>query len=562
MTAVDWRNRFGTNWISSVRSQGGSQNCWAFASTAMFEAMMRIEQCVWCRRSEADLARGIGKQSWDMGNLGEATAFVQAHGLADPDCFPWSEAASEYTSREGADSLPIAPTSDRSGRTLRTPVAFATSDVAQKKAWIDSVGPMAMMFVLPADFGSYTGTQVYVPSTTQTNGTHALLVVGFDDAGGYWIVKNSWDTTWGNGGFGLIGYSANLLEPVDFVGVRNVNADPWTKRRLRSGVLLESGNGAAHNNFELFVQVGATIEHWWRENSTSAPAWNRVGVVHPADPWRDTFHDDAVDSPVAIQSTFNRNYELLYRTAPPSPGTTGDGRVRHASFDQVAQDWLDLTTFGPSDPIGVPGFIQSTRGAPGDYEAVILRSTGVLEHWTKHNSFPWTNPPGTWYLREQFGTGIAHAGPGLVQSRLGVTGVLESGQGELHYVCTGTNGELRHFRQSNAQSAWHLVSHFGTGIDSAPCLIEGQFGAQNELDVGNFELCVASGGQIQHWWRSNHGTPTWQKSATFGTNVSRVVGLLEGSYGFNLEVVAQLQNGHYQHFWRDAAGWHPGPVVT
>jgi C1A family cysteine protease len=185
MTAVDWRNRFGTNWISSVRSQGGSQNCWAFASTAMFEAMVRIEQCVWCRRSEADLARGIGKQSWDMGNLGEATAFVQAHGLADPDCFPWSEAASEYTSREGADSLPIAPTSDRSGRTLRTPVAFATSDVAQKKAWIDSVGPMAMMFVLPADFGSYTGTQVYVPSTTQTNGTHALLVVGFDDAGGY-----------------------------------------------------------------------------------------------------------------------------------------------------------------------------------------------------------------------------------------------------------------------------------------------------------------------------------------------------------------------------------------
>ena len=44
MTAVDWRNRFGANWISSVRSQGGSQNCWAFATTAMFEAMVRIEQ--------------------------------------------------------------------------------------------------------------------------------------------------------------------------------------------------------------------------------------------------------------------------------------------------------------------------------------------------------------------------------------------------------------------------------------------------------------------------------------------------------------------------------------
>lgn len=56
-------------------------------------------------------------------------------------------------------------------------------------------------------------------------------------------------------GFGKISYDANLLEPAGFAGLRGMN-----------------------------------IEHWYRENSTTAYPWNRVGVVRSADPWRDTLH--------------------------------------------------------------------------------------------------------------------------------------------------------------------------------------------------------------------------------------------------------------------------------
>jgi hypothetical protein len=93
-------------------------------------------------------------------------------------------------------------------------------------------------------------------------------------------------------------------------------------------------------------------------------------------------------------------------------------------------------------------------------------------------------------------------------------------------------------------------------------MIEGQFGAGSELEVGNFELCVVAVGQIQHWWRDNHALTPWAQSAVFGNNAMRVVALVQGSFGFNLELVVETLDGHYQHYWRDGAGWHAGVVIV
>ena len=199
--SVDWRSRWGWNWITTARNQGGSQNCWAFAATALYEAMVRIEHCVWCRRSEGDGARGAGKQAWDFGNIGEFSIFVERYGLADPDCFPFSTSASIYSAKpHGAalSALPLSPTPDRAGRTLRLPAGHLTAltDVDQKKTWIDAVGPMAVMVNPPADFGAL-GSGIYT-TVGPGAGVHALLIVGYDDPGGYWIVKNSWGPGWGS----------------------------------------------------------------------------------------------------------------------------------------------------------------------------------------------------------------------------------------------------------------------------------------------------------------------------------------------------------------------------
>ena len=311
------------------------------------------------------------------------------------------------------------------------------TDVEQKKTWLDSVGPMAVMVDPPGDFGAL-GSGVYT-TVGPGAGWHALLVVGYDDPGGYWIVKNSWGQGWGQAGFGRVGYAANLLEPATFAGTRGTNPDPWTKRRQRNGNLVESGNGRWRNNFEVFLRKGLTIEHWWREHGQPGFPWNKAEVVRSTDVWRDTFHDDCLECPVAVQSTFNRNYELIYKN-------TVTRTLRHAYWDQASGNWYDATAFGPANSFGMPGFVQSTRGAPGDFEVVARNETGQLEHWTKHNSAPWrARLPGEWYRRHTFGSGIVTTGPSLVQSRHGITGELEEDQGELHFVAVDYALQMRHF---------------------------------------------------------------------------------------------------------------------
>ncbi|HYZ00693.1 MAG TPA: C1 family peptidase, partial [Candidatus Binatia bacterium] len=86
---VDWRARWGQNWITTVRDQNPCQSCWAFAGTALVEAMVRIEHATWTRLSEGDPRDGVGKGCGDLGNLGEVSTFFAANGICDPGSWPW-----------------------------------------------------------------------------------------------------------------------------------------------------------------------------------------------------------------------------------------------------------------------------------------------------------------------------------------------------------------------------------------------------------------------------------------------------------------------------------------
>jgi C1A family cysteine protease len=525
--SVDWRSRWGWPWITSVRDQGGCEACWAFAAVALVEAMARVEHCYWPHYSEGDVHRGIGAKCADTGNVEAAVNWIREHGLCDPECFPWTEA-----------DIPYAPSPDRDGRTVRGNMqATWVGSVADQKTWLDTVGPLATFFEVWADFDGYS-SGVYHRSMSQQNydrGGHFMLVVGYDDTQNAWIVKNSWGTGWGMSGYALIGYGEASIDAYSKLGLQQLNPDPWTKRRVHNGNMIESGNGSQYRNFEMLATVagGGQLQHWWRDNSTSGFPW------HTAYP---PFAGDAAVCPTLTSTTYNRNFECVYMTI--------GGRLHHWYLDQNTHQWNDGGVFGPQDVAGVPGFIQGNYGKPGNFEVVVRTRDGRLAHWWRQDGAPWT-----WSESTRFASNVAFSGASLIQSNYGT-------QGNLELVCVLESGQMQHcWRDDDHGMAWHAGTTFGSGCSSGPCMIEGQFGASSENDIGNFELCVAAGGRAQHWWRDNHGDGQWRQSATFGDSVQAVVALIEGSFGFNLEVILLRADRKLQHWWRDGAGWHEGVVI-
>jgi hypothetical protein len=522
-SVVDWRTRWGILWLTAVQDQDGCNACWAFAATALVENMERIEHMYWSKRSEGDVHDGMGSHCADLGNCPAALNWIRDHGIADPDCYPWQ-----------TNDPPYQPTADRAGRTLKIPDYVGLGDVAQQKAWLDTVGPLTVLFAVYDSFYSYRSGVYHrlpAPADRDLRGYHCVLIVGYDDNQRAWLIKNSWGTGWGDGGYAWIGYGEVDIDTWEKQGVHFTNPDPWTKRRLHNGIMIESSNGSLHRNFEMVATTnGSQIRHWWREGGAGGDfTWHQAS----------TFGNDAAVCPTASATTYNRNFEAIYLTT--------SHRLHHWFLDQTTGTWVDGGIFGPTDAGGIPGFIQSDYGAPGNFEVVVRTADGRLNHWWRINGPPWT-----WADGGRFGSNIAYSGPALIQTH----------QRNLELVSVLADGQMQHWWRDDAHGfVWKAGQTFGAGIASPPCMIEGLYGADNERHAGNYELCVAVGGQVQHWWRDNQHETGWHNSASFGHDVLAVAGLVQGSFGFDLEVIVLRTDKQLQHYWRDGAGWHEGLVI-
>ena len=582
--SVDWRNRWGWPWLTNIKDQGGCGSCYVFSAVGVVEAMLRIEHCAWCLRSEGDVGDAISlyfgaHAKCQGGSPNEVLDWIQANGVADPGCWPYS-----------SNNQVGHPTPDRLGRTGELDSYVTLSGAANMKTWIDTNGPITACFNCYPEFdGACQNDEVYIyknPQNLPSDG-HCIVIVGYDDTKQAWLIRNSWGTGWGTNGYGWFGYGqgANGLEYYSNCGVlgSSANPDPWSKRRLHNGNLYESGDGAYHRNFEVWAPgPGNSIRHYFRDGKTLN--WSLAETLPQVSlpPNYNTSGYDCAGVPSVLGSTYYRNFEVVYATTA--------NQLHQFLFDQLAGKWIDRGTFGPADAIGVPGFIQSNAGAPGNFEVVVHREHGllertsllqrtgvlqtpvllhldVLENWWRDNA----DNNAQWATKgADFASGVLLSGPTLVQ-RWAKGGVPDVGApAGLDLVCvTQARTMQRWWRDDPNNKDWVACETFGANVGSPPVMIRSQFGAGDETTPGNYELCVAVGGSIQHWWTVGNPEPTttasWSQSATFTTNVAgqqvmEVLGLIQSSFGFDLELIAHLSDGSLQHFWRDGAGWHAGPV--
>jgi C1A family cysteine protease len=195
-TAVDWRDAGRKNFVTHVGDQGQCGACVAFAACAVLESRAKIH------RQDAHYEIELSKAHLFFCGVQNGCENGWTPGLALKRCRDRGvgrEANFRYQPRQIAcreiDSIV---------HVLRWRRPSRTND-RKEALWLR--GPVIGCMVVYSDFLWYRGG-VYRPVTSEVIGLHCVAVIGFDDERACWLIKNSWGSAWGEGGFVRMGYGA------------------------------------------------------------------------------------------------------------------------------------------------------------------------------------------------------------------------------------------------------------------------------------------------------------------------------------------------------------------
>jgi hypothetical protein len=262
LPTFDWRER-GLE-AGRVMQQGNCGSCWAFASVAVYQSSWDLEQMrtgdallrhivpensYFKRRpSVQQLLNCIGKTKGDCtdGWHGAAFAFmVNSHVPHIPDRLIWDQDETtiieQYTGRKSICTDPLQNKNVKRGgihvvpmqgpdsapRLLKDSDLILTAQdralawgyvnkpfdkmptVEQIKTALIENGPIAMPMWADHCFSVYKSGVFNGNNRRSIN--HVVVLIGWDDAKGAWLIKNSWGENWGEKGFGWIKYQSNNI---------------------------------------------------------------------------------------------------------------------------------------------------------------------------------------------------------------------------------------------------------------------------------------------------------------------------------------------------------------
>jgi len=200
--SFDWRNK---NGITAIKDQGQCGSCWAFSCTESIESVYKIKgskpnQIPLAPQQIVDCDRGDG--GCNGGDLPTCYQYVKTAGGLEPETsYPYHARDQTCQANKGLEQDPI--------KGFQYVIPQGSKDEQTMANFLAANSPMSII-VDASSWSSYSGG-VLSASQCGENLDHAVQAVGYNglDANGYWIVRNSWGSGWGESGFIRLQFGRN-----------------------------------------------------------------------------------------------------------------------------------------------------------------------------------------------------------------------------------------------------------------------------------------------------------------------------------------------------------------